>query len=167
MRQGPSQTRDRCSKARLSANFSSCGATAFARKPTTRRNWDKTSATSTSALPVKRRKLRRSLGVKVTAFGAVSTPAYVGTGWTGTGFEGSDLDRVTDAELETLRQPVAVICYEVLFCSASSSISPRSIFSSSRLTIEARRCRMERMGLAGSNVDEGSSVMPPLSLIHI
>ena len=35
----------------------------------------------------------------MTAIGAESTPAYVGTGWRGTGFERSASDKVTDAEL--------------------------------------------------------------------
>ena len=44
-------------------------------------------------------------------------------------------------------------------CSDNSSISPRSIFSSSRLTMEARRCWIEMIGAVGSNVD-GGSVLP-------
>ena len=37
--------------------------------------------------------------------------------------------------------------------------SPRSIFSNSRFTIEARRCRMDMMGVVVSRVDAGS-VLP-------
>ena len=95
------------------------------------------------------------------AFGADSTPAYVGTDWTGTGLEGSDSDKVAEAELlETFK--LASCCNVELHCQDSSLISPGTIFSSSWLTMETTRCRMERMGVAESTVDEGGSVLPPL-----